>query len=154
MFSLLILLFFLLFLLKTLVGDVCLRPTRISVLRANSCNYVLGKIFSGEEKDKLMDKHANELMDKHQFLKHKLNELQAKVPNEEEENEQNHLLLKKIEELTLEVKAAKKAARDAGGFPRIQWLIAPKFVHVVLQNQQPTHEVMSAPLPKHLEKGK
>ena len=36
--------------------------------------------------------------------------------------------------------------------PRIQWLIAPKFVHVVLQNQEPTHPVMKAPLPDHLKK--
>ena len=36
--------------------------------------------------------------------------------------------------------------------PRIQWLIAPKFVHVVLQNQEPTHPVMKAQLPDHLEK--
>jgi hypothetical protein len=36
--------------------------------------------------------------------------------------------------------------------PRIQWLIAPKFVHVVLQNQEPSHHIMNADLPKHLEK--
>jgi hypothetical protein len=36
--------------------------------------------------------------------------------------------------------------------PRIQWMIAPKFVHVVLQNQEPGHPVLKARLPAHLKK--
>jgi hypothetical protein len=48
--------------------------------------------------------------------------------------------------------ASRRSLENEHALPRIQWLIAPKFVHVVLQNQEPSHPVLNVSLPPHLKK--